>query len=62
MNKVARGVIKYSGKTLWVVSTSALLLVLPVLYEHEMDAAIEMQEKQQMSQQQQLVCIVEIQC
>lgn len=50
-----KGTVKFSGKALWVITSSALLLILPVLYENEMDAALENQEKQQMSQQQHLV-------
>ncbi len=52
---IVKGTVKFGGKTLWVVSSSALLLFLPVLYENEMDTAIEMQEKQHSTQQQHLV-------
>jgi hypothetical protein len=47
VNTAVRTTLRLTGKTLWVVSTSSLLLVLPVLYEQEMDQALSLQEQQQ---------------
>ena len=50
-----KGSIRFVRKSVWVVTTSSLLLILPALYEREVDRALEEHEISQNEQHSHLV-------